>query len=287
MKPNHLSATSETFHFEKLGESILYISTFTPFDQPSKTQVVLICDALWDEQDRTLLVNTKLSRLLASHGYTVIRFDYSGSGNSGFSNGYITFETMATDLNNMKAWCASSFPKAELHTLICERVSCNLVFTQPTLTSGFRKTIFVHPILNLSHFFKWNFVEREIINSNAYSNAGLSETQLIGELQTQSEISLNGFEFDVSFVRTLLGSKAVWNCDLQEKNCLYIFDEGYYRIKDKWKDTQRKIEMVIISMRLASRTNWDSEDLKHDKVFLEDLFSTILNYATGDGDRGV
>lgn len=268
---------TERNSFEKLGSNNYYISIFEPAKKTDDVKLIIICESLWDEQERTLSFNTKLGRILASEGYTVVRFDYAGSGNSDGDNNNITFNSLASDLKHVIDWCGTNYTFAGFEGLICERIACHVAFRNQEVTKLFKKNIFIHPIQNLRHYLNWNFVEREVINVNAFSGKSITKAELLTRMGLEDEVNLNGYTFNTSFVNEMMNSKELCNENLPENNSLYIFDESFLRVKRKWEAKVDKLNATVVKMN-SNVSNWDREDLMHDHVFFKSILSPIREF---------
>jgi hypothetical protein len=267
----------ERYGFARLHNANTYLSVYEPEEAPGK-RIIVICDTLWDEQERTLVFNTRLARNLAADGYTVVRFDYTGSGNSDEENGFITFDSLFSDVQNVVNWCFEQYRSVVFEALISERIGCHITYKNPQLAQTFRKNIFIHPVLNISHFFTWNFIEREIVNTNAFSEKKISRPELLERISRGGEVDLNGYTFNTTFVQEIMSTAELWNSDLPVSGCHYIFDENFYRNKKKWGEGVNALHAEVIKMDSIPVSTWDREDLDDDGVFFQTVFTSISNY---------
>lgn len=267
----------ERYGFAQLHEAHVYLSVYEPEERGTR-KIILILDTLWDEQERTLVFNTRLARHLAAGGYTVVRFDYTGSGNSDEENAFVTFDSLFSDVEQVMGWCSDQYSSLTFEALISERVGCHITYRNPQLAQTFRRNIFIHPIQNISHFFTWNFIEREIVNNNAFSQKKISKAELLEEISRGGKVDLNGYTFDAGFVQELMAAPELWNTDLPVDGCHYIFDENFYRNKKKWGERVDALHLEVIKMDSIPVSTWDREDLDDDGVFFQTVFKSISNY---------
>ena len=269
-------AIVERFSFLNWKQTISYISVYEPQIAGRTSKTIVICDSLWDEQERTLVFNTRLARSLAAQGYVVVRFDYTGSGNSGLNNDIITFQSLSSDVVNVTDWILHNYQNVELEALICERVGCHILYKDLSLAKLFKKNIFIHPILNIGHFFSWNFIERELINTNAFNQKKIHKSELLRALETEDTIDLNGYTFNSVFIKDLISSPELWLETLPIKNCTYFFDENFYRSKKKCGSKIDELKWKVIKMDSIPVSTWDREDLRDDTTFFYAVLADIL-----------
>ncbi len=269
----------EKYGFVKLDKvNNNYMSIYEPKLAPENRKLIIICDTLWDEQERTLVLCAKLGRLLAVQGYTTIKFDYTGCGNSERDNEAVTFNKLLLDLKNIINWCSENFQGINYMSLIAIRAGCHIVFNYPEISDLFAKVILIHPIVNIRHFFKFNYIEQEVVNNNAYLQKKTTLNDLLNQINSQSVIDINGYNFNTSFIKEILNFPELWNCNLPLKNCHYIFDERFYINKKEWGNKLNTMDMEVIKMNSMAFSSWDREDIKDDIIFFQSIFSSILNY---------
>ena len=167
---------------------------------------IVICHPDGDERTWSHRILVNLARLLASHGYTVLRFDYMGQGES---EGEYEQGTLSTRVNDTRS--AIELLLARTHRtevgLLGLRLGGTLAALVGTTHSAVTHLVLWEPILDL-HAHLYNLLRINISFQMVMHKTVLkNREQLAEEILSGGMVSINGFYLAKEFFRESMETK--------------------------------------------------------------------------------
>lgn len=191
MRDSSNNSYERHFFLEKNAKRI-YCSEYSAQNAMGKSHGVILCAPIWGERMRTRRIFTNLARRLAKVGYSVIRCDYYGDGNSGGETAELTYEGMKDDIRNLYG-CLVSKSDIDRVTLVGLRIGANCAASLLEELDCAIGAILVEPIVNLADFF------RDALRANLSSQMTMhkkilkNREQLIDEIRNGILVDIDGF----------------------------------------------------------------------------------------------
>lgn len=159
---------------------------------------VLICSPDGNERIWTYRLLVSLARLLASHGVTVLRFDYMGQGESGGSYEEATVTTRLRDIELM-AGVLRERTAAERIGLLGVRLGGALAIVASSRIPTLDFLVLWDPVLDVAAYFQDQL--RINISSQMVSEKKVLRTRedLVQDILRGKTVSINGFNLSKQF----------------------------------------------------------------------------------------
>lgn len=236
------------------------------FSNISENKLVLIIQPMFLELERSSFFISKLCRSLAFHGYTVIKFDFYGSGNSNGQNEDIDLETIQRDIVHIIKWIEDNMDITP-EVSIGVQFGADLICINHSLFTHFSKKVFIHPLINVSKYFARNHLQRFILNQYASNGKRIKMDDLLSE--NNHIIHLDGYSFNSKFVKSLLSLKSFPE-DIADKNILFLLNKTDKFIIQKFSNFK-----VI---KPSAYIGWEDENIVSDLAFQKQIGEEVFNF---------
>ena len=122
---------------------------YLPPEMPS--QVVVLCNALWEEGECSRRVLTGLGMHLAACGIAAIRFDYAGTGESGGQDFEADLSIYRANINSVVHWAKDRFQSAAI-IAVAIRTGANLLLSieLPSVND----VVLIEPIMDIKRHWR-------------------------------------------------------------------------------------------------------------------------------------
>ncbi len=261
---------NEKVTFLNSGSGNLFFNLYMPPENNLK-KVVLMLPPLWVEQDRALSIMTGIGLHLALNGYTSVKFDYTGTGNSDGENADISLKSIENDIRLVCNWLSGNFPDYDLKSVIGFHMGSNFGLYFNKQLSLFSQFIFIHPLTSVAHYIKRNLILKYLLNKAITSKKSISYDYFINNLNSSGTINLESEVFKTEFIKDLLDFPDITEILVDNPNNLYIFHDktpgqGQFNI-----GTSR----IVKFSRLMT---WEDEKLYAEKQFISNIKDIIINF---------
>ena len=277
IKKNNL-ISEENFGYLSFNGKNIYVSIYKPKNNCKK--IIVLLDSLLNEQNHSLYFCSHLARSLAIRGFMIIRFDYYGTGNSDGDFNMVTFDTLCEDFNSIISWSKKNYSDCIFYTCIGIRYGCHILFHYPEFLKFFSKFVFVHPIINMSQYFKSAYIHKHVMSYNLNSEEKLTTKKILESINFNSSIELRGFLFNSLFIKQLLSIKELSTVNFFDLNALFIFDKKYNNSINQENKENNKI--AIECLEIAQGKSWDKENFIQEKDLQFRIIKLINNYIAMD-----
>lgn len=226
-------------NFLASGDSQLF-SIFYPARGTIRNHPVLICGSVGHEYARSHRNLQQMAQLLSEHGFDVLRFDYSGTGNSSGDCGSWLPQHWCSDINNAASWLRNRVESARL-SVIGLRIGATLLSN--TISLGADRAIFWDPAVTGASFLATltsfqRRAERDYVRYSIRRNA--EPHQLYGLVSSDralyelAKLRLN-LQNEKTFARlSLLTTQNYW-CEEVSRNHQYDFGpvKNHHQVDDE------------------------------------------------------
>lgn len=214
-----MNDTTESMFFF-LGGSGANLLGFThmPTNDDKNTGIVY-CHPFGEERNCSHFIAANAAREFAKHGYPVLRFDFSGCGDSEGAFEEFTLENWCNDIT---AAIQQLKERARVERIILWglRLGAGLAMHYSAVQHNISALLLWQPILDLQGYVK-QFLRNQI-GSNIVSNGdGFSVKSLIAELETGEKVEVFGYRLNPLMYKSFLemGRKSIFS----EANCPIFF----------------------------------------------------------------
>ena len=268
----------ESSGFVEFEQQKIYVNVYEPLFNPNRN-LILINESLLMDSDRSFSISCRLSRLIATQGYVVVRYDYFGTGNSDGETEELSFESLTNDCQNIQNWIKDTFPNHCLKSVISFRMGSYITLQNHEILAPFEKFIFVHPMVSLKKFFSRNYLQYQVFVHNRVNPVQIQLSDIHKELNTKSVIGLLGFKLGTDFINRLMSIPTLWEMDLPANDLLFVFEKNYKKSQDGWLEKFPNVTFDVIKHNRQAR--WDFDMLNKDRACLENILGRIFTFLTG------
>lgn len=179
--------------FFESGRASLFGILHTP-PQTSNRQGIVFCHPFMEEKLWAHRVFVSFARKLAMLGYTILRFDYFGHGDSEGDFEQSTVKTRLTDIHAAIEFLKSSCPDLEFINLLGLRFGATLAGIVASERKDIAKLMLWEPVINGSNYMQ------EILRSNLttqlaiHGKVMINREQLIETMKAGNTVNIEGYE---------------------------------------------------------------------------------------------
>ena len=268
----------ESSGFIELAGKNIYVNVYEPLFNPNGN-LILINESLLLDSDRSLSISCRLSRMIATQGYVVVRYDYTGTGNSDGETEDLSFENLAKDCQNILNWIKDTYPNHCLKSVISFRMGSYITLQNHEILALFEKFIFVHPMDNLKKFISRNYLQWQVFVHNRVHPEQIQLSDIQQNLKTKPVIGLLGFELQSDFLNRLMSIPCLWEVELPANELLFIFEKNYKKSRNGWLEKYPNVTSEVIKHNRQAR--WDVDMLNKDRACLENILECIFTFLAG------
>jgi alpha/beta superfamily hydrolase len=171
-----------------------------------KKGAIVVCSPEGDERIWSQRVLVNFSRLLAAHGYSVLRFDYMGQGESEGTYEESTISTRREDVESAIGFLLERTRSAQAG-LLGLRLGGAIACLAASRNSSVNSLALWEPVTDLRAYL-YNLL-RVNVSFQMVMNKGISKNRekLVEEILAGGKVSINGFYLTKDFIQEALGTK--------------------------------------------------------------------------------
>jgi alpha/beta superfamily hydrolase len=261
---------NEKVTFLNSGSGNLFFNLYMPPANNLK-KIVLMLPPLWVEQDRALSIMAKIGLHLALNGYTAVKFDYTGTGNSDGENTDISLKSIENDIRFACNWLSENFPDFDLKLVIGFHIGSNFGLYFNKQLSGFSQFVYIHPLISVSNYIKRSHILKYLLNKAITSKESVSYDTFVTNLNLSGTMELESEVFKTGFIKDLLGFPDITTIPVDDPNNLFIFHD-----EDPIKDCSN-ID-ACRTVKFSRLMTWEDEKLYAEKQFILNIKGLIINF---------
>jgi len=162
----------------------------TPENRPSKKGIIFL-HPYAEEKQRIDRIFVHMARLLCAKGYSAIRFDFYGCGDSEGNFEEVTIDSQISDLRNVRNMFVREKGIDEI-SLFGIRLGANIAIQYAGMDKDIEKLILWSPIINGAEYAE-TLIRNKIFSSLMDSKIRISKEQILSTLDSEGCVDIDGF----------------------------------------------------------------------------------------------